>query len=63
MSKSLKNKNLIISTSLSHETLHSYNNFFYQVKMFSKVSNTHLYINQIKLNKKILNNLYNMHNN
>jgi len=31
----------------SHKTT-----YFYQMKLFSKVTNTHLYINQKKLNKK-----------
>jgi hypothetical protein len=44
---------LIPFTNLFHKTLHSYNNFFYQVKVFSKVTNIHIYINQKEIKQEI----------
>jgi hypothetical protein len=46
MLKLLKIKVSFPFTILFYKLFHSYNNFFYQMKVFSKVPTTHLYTNQ-----------------
>jgi hypothetical protein len=52
ITKTIQTKSSNPFTILFHQTLHSYN-IFYQVKVFLKVTNTHLYINQKKITQEI----------
>jgi hypothetical protein len=50
--KHIKTKISILFKILFHETLHHTTTYFYKVKVFPKVTNTHLYINQKETKQK-----------